>query len=75
MDPIELRDLDIARRYILEGLLLQRAIRPTAPTVKRALEWAMEIASGGHPLPPVGFVADVGNVALGVDSEQRVREA
>lgn len=75
MDPIELRDLDAARRYILDGLLLQRAIKPTANTVKRALEWAMEIASGGHPLPPVGFVADVGNVALGVDSEQRAREA
>ncbi len=75
MDPIELRDLDAARRYILDGLLLQRAIKPTANTVKRALEWAMEIASSGHPLPPTGFVADVGNVALGVDAEQRVREA
>ena len=75
MDPIELRDLDAARRYILDGLLLQRALKPTAKTVKPALEWAMEIASGGHPLPPIGFVADVGNVALGVDAEQRVREA
>ncbi|MBY0459409.1 MAG: hypothetical protein K2V38_18955, partial [Gemmataceae bacterium] len=75
MDPIELRDLDLARRYVLDGLLLQRAVKPTAGTVKRALEWAMEIASGGHPLPPIGFVADVGNVALGVDADQRAREA
>ncbi len=75
MDSIELRDLDAARHYILDGLLLQRALKPTANTVRRALEWAMEIASEGDPLPPIGFVADVGNVALGVDSEQRVREA
>jgi hypothetical protein len=75
MDPIELRDLDAARRYILEGLWLQRAVKPTANTVKRALEWAMEVASGGHPLPPIGFVADVGNVAFGVDADQRMKEA
>ncbi|MDY3553169.1 hypothetical protein R5W24_002261 [Gemmata sp. JC717] len=75
MEPTELRDLDAARRYILDGLLLQRAVKPTAHTVRRALEWAMEIASEGDPLPPIGFVADVGHVALGVDADQRVREA
>ena len=75
MEPIELRDLDAARRYIVEGLWLQRAVRPTAKTVKAALEWAMEIASEGHPLPPVGFVADVGHVALDVDAGQRLKEA
>lgn len=75
MDPIEIRDLDTARRYILDGLLLQRAVKPGAKTVKAALEWAMEIASEGDPLPPIGFVADVGHVALGVDAEQRAREA
>jgi hypothetical protein len=74
MEPIELRDLDAARRYILEGLWLQRAVKPTAKTVKPALEWAMEIASGGHPLPPIGFVADVGHIAFGVDAEQRMKE-
>lgn len=76
MDPvIELRDLDTARRYVLEGLWLQRAMKPAAQAVRPALEWAMEIASGGHPLPPVGFVADVGNVAFGVDADQRTKEA
>ena len=76
MDPIiELRDLDAARRYVLEGLWLQRAVKPTARTVRPALEWAMEVASAGHPLPPVGFVADVGNVAFGVDADQRIKEA
>ena len=75
MEPIEVRDLDAARRFILEGLWLQRAVKPTAKTVKAALEWSMEIASGGHPLPPVGFVADVGHIALGVDAEQRLQGA
>jgi len=74
MDPIELRDLDAARRYILEGLWLQRALKPTARTVRNALEWSMEIASSGHPLPPVGFVADLGNVAFGIDADQRMKE-
>src|SRR5207248_3124562 len=67
----ELRDLDAARRFVVEGLWLQRAARPTAATVRPALEWAMEVASGGHPLPPVGFVADVGDIALGAGEEHR----
>lgn len=74
MDPIELRDLDTARQFVIEGLWLQRAVRPTAATVKPALEWAMEVASGGHPLPPTGFVADVGHIAFGADAEHRVKE-
>jgi hypothetical protein len=74
MDPIELRDLDAARRYVLEGLWLQRALKPSPRTVRNALEWSMEIASGGHPLPPVGFVADLGNVAFGIDADQRAKE-
>jgi hypothetical protein len=74
MDPIEVRDLDLARRYVVEGLWLQRAVKPSAATVRAALEWAMEIASGGHPLPPVGFVADVGNIAFGADAEHRAKE-
>jgi hypothetical protein len=74
MDPIELRDLEAAKRYVAEGLWLQRAVKPSAATVKPALEWAMEIASDGHPLPPVGFVADVGHVAFGADAEHRMKE-
>src|SRR5581483_4534752 len=74
MEPIELRDLDAAKRYVAEGLWLQRAVRPSAATVRPALEWAMEIASAGHPLPPVGFVADVGHVAFGADAEHRAKE-
>lgn len=34
-------------------------------------EWSLEIAGGGHALPPVGFVADVGHAAFGADRETR----
>lgn len=74
MTPIEIRDLDAARRFVAEGLWLQRAVRPSAATVRPALEWAMEVLSNGDPLPPVGFVADVGHVALGADAEHRHKQ-
>jgi hypothetical protein len=74
MELVELRDLDEAKRYVVEGLWLQRAVKPSAATVRPALEWAMEVASGGHPLPPVGFVADVGHVAFGADAEHRLKD-
>ncbi|HET6572965.1 MAG TPA: hypothetical protein VFG68_05130 [Fimbriiglobus sp.] len=67
MELVELRNLDEAREYVLQGLWLQRVVHPTAALVRPALEWALEIASGGQPLPPVGFVADLGNVAYGHD--------
>lgn len=65
MNTIELRDLTDARTYLLQGLWMQRALTPVAVTVKPALEWALEIVGSGNPLPPLGFVADVGNIALG----------
>ncbi len=74
MEAHELRDLDAAKRFIIEGLWLQRAVKPTAGTVRPTLEWAMEVASSGHPLPPLGFVADVGHVAFGADAENRLRD-
>lgn len=74
MESIELRDLELARRFVLEGLWLQRAVKPSAATVRPVLEWAMEVASGGHPLPPVGFVGDVGHIAFGADAEHRQKE-
>src|SRR5262245_45654975 len=56
-----LRDLDEARKFILQGLLLpRRLVPPTPESVRPALEWALEIASAGEPLPPIGLVADVG---------------
>jgi hypothetical protein len=73
MNSYEVRDLDEARRFLLQGLWWQRVVPPTAATVRPALEWAMEIASEGHPLPPLGFIADLGHVAFGMDWESRSR--
>ncbi len=69
MAVTEIRDLDEARVYVLQGLWLQRTVTPTPSTVKPALEWALEIVSNGQPLPPVGMVADFGHVALGLDRD------
>ena len=75
MDLIELRDLEAARRFVTEGLWLQRAVKPNADTVKHALEWAMEVAASGNPLPPVGFIGDLGHIAFGADSEHRGKDS
>jgi hypothetical protein len=76
MDAIELRNLDDARKYLLQGLWQQRTVAPSAATVRPALEWALEIAAGGDPLPPVGFVADLGQAAFSLDRGGRAgREA
>lgn len=71
MNVVILRDPDEAQRFLLQGLWLQRAVSPTAPTVRPALEWALEIAAGGQPLPPVGVVADLGHAAYGADRDAR----
>jgi hypothetical protein len=71
MDIYELRDSEDARRFVLQGLWCQRAVPPTAATVKPALEWAAEAASEGMPLPPIGFLADLGHVAFGLDLDSR----
>ncbi|MFY7953440.1 MAG: hypothetical protein ACOVT5_13125 [Armatimonadaceae bacterium] len=67
MPIVELRDLDAAREYIVQGLWLQRVLKPSAATVKAALSYAHQIAALHHPLPPIGFVADVAAVAFGTD--------
>jgi hypothetical protein len=69
----ELRNPEEARTFLLQGLWLQRVLAVTPPSVKPALEWALEVASGGHPLPPIGFVADLGHVAFGGDWESKAR--
>ena len=74
MEVYELRDLDAAKRYLIEGLWLQCAVKPAAASVRSILGWAMEVASGGHSLPPIGFIADVGQLALGPDAELRRKE-
>jgi hypothetical protein len=69
MSDYELRDSDEARRFLLQGLWWQRVLLPRAGSVRPALEWALEIAAGGQELPPTGFIADLGFVALGEDHD------
>lgn len=65
---MELRDLDDARRYVLQGLWLGRVARPQAASVAPVLGWVNAIIGNGDPLPPVGFVADLGHIAFGLES-------
>jgi hypothetical protein len=66
-----IRDSAEARRFLTQGLWWQRVLPPTAGTVRPTLEWVKEVAAGGQLLPPPGFVADLGHVALGEDWETR----
>ena len=72
MPPVELRDLDIARQFVLQGLVLQRVAAANAKSIQAALQWSLEIAASGHPLPPVGFVADLGHILMGGDGGTRM---
>lgn len=65
----ELQDTAAARQFLLQGLWLQRAVSPTEESVGTALDWAMELASSGEPLPPIGFIADVGHLTLGSEQD------
>ncbi len=71
MSTYELRDLDEARRFLLQGLWWQRATAAAPATVRPALEWALQTASGGQALPPLGFLADLGHAAFGTDGAAR----
>jgi hypothetical protein len=47
MPDVELRNLEQARRYLVQGVWVQR-VEPAIPaTVRRALEWARELAAIG----------------------------
>ncbi len=71
MNPILIRHSETARLYLLQGLWFQRAVQPSAATVHRALRWSLTIADAGHPLPPTGFVADLGHLAFGKEQGER----
>ncbi len=68
---VELRDSDLARRFLLQGLWLQRVLPPRPERLRPVLDWALEIAGSGQPLPPVGLVADLGHRALRLDEGSR----
>lgn len=71
MPATVLRDTDEAQRFLLQGLWLQRAVPPTAGSVRYVLEWALEVAASGQPMLPVGMIADLGHVAFGHDRDAR----
>ena len=75
MEIVELRDAAAAREYLLQGLWFQRVLKPAVATVKPALEWALEVASSGQPLLPVGFLADLGSIAFGTESGKQAKES
>jgi hypothetical protein len=71
MTTYELRDLDETRRFLLQGLWWQRAATPTAATVRPSFEWALQAASNGLALPSLGFIADLGRAAFGLEDGAR----
>jgi hypothetical protein len=73
MNVHEIRDPDAARRFLVQGIWLQQVVAPAADNIRSALEWSLAIAAGGQPLPPVGFVADLGHILLGSDRERAGR--
>ncbi|MBI1830492.1 MAG: hypothetical protein HYR84_03465 [Planctomycetes bacterium] len=67
MSHHELRDPAEARHFVAQGLCWQRIGAPRAEDVAAILDWASAIASEGDPLPPLGFIADVGHLVFRSD--------
>jgi hypothetical protein len=65
MSGYELREGEEARRFLLQGWWWQRVLPPRPSRLRAVLEWALEIASSDRDLPPLGFLADLGHLALG----------
>ena len=65
---VELRDPIEARLFLTQSLCWQRAEPARAENVPTILDWALAIASAGEPLPPLGFVADVGHLVFRISS-------
>lgn len=74
MHGYEIRDPAQARRHLLDGLVMTRTAVVDAESARRALAWTLELAGRGEPLPPVGFIADVGHVALGLEIDPARRD-
>lgn len=71
MDPVELRNADEAKQYLTEGIWLQRISKPNINNMRFGLECALEATSAGHPIPPLGFIVDLGHVAFANDQNFR----
>ena len=64
MTSVELRDSDAARRYLMQGVWLQRLSATTAESIKRPLACVLGLAATDSAVPPAGFVADVIKLVL-----------
>jgi hypothetical protein len=56
---VELRHPDEARDYIAQAVLIQRVQRPGTENIKTALMDALALSSAGHPVTPLGLLADL----------------
>ena len=75
MDVIEIREPAKVRRFLAQGLWLQRVHAPNSATVGPALRWTLELSGDGEPMPPVGVVADVGHLVFGHGRDLGARRA
>ena len=60
----ELRESAHARRFLLQGMTLQRVIDRQPEEVETLIWLALQVTARGDPLPPLGFLGDVAHVAL-----------
>lgn len=67
----DLRDPDQTRRLLVQGVWLSRVRPPSAATLRTTIRYALEVVSAGHPMPPPGFIADLGNLLF--DTEWATR--
>lgn len=65
---IEIRDLEEARRYVLQSFWLARVISPQPNSLATTLDWLNAILSEGNPSPPIGLIADLGQIVFGQET-------
>lgn len=65
----EISQLDKARLTLLQGLCRQTVPPYGIRAVRAALTWCDAVLAAGSPLPPAGFVADLGCTVLAGDVE------
>jgi hypothetical protein len=66
-------DVVLQRRLLLESLYFRR-IPPLEPqSITPACAWLTELAGTGRGVPPLGFIADIGNLMLALDENNVVK--
>jgi len=71
--PVELRDAESARGFVLRSLAMPGHRKPSAAQFQRTLAVALELAHGGTPLFPLGMLADLQSILLPDDGEPWTR--